>query len=814
MWQDFQLGLRLLWKHRTVMAIAILSLSLGIGANISIFSLTNAVLLRPLPGVPQPGRMIVLTAGRSRDGIFSYPDYVDLASHRRTVELAAMTPDMVSLGRGASTEFVVSEYVSPNYFLVMGVSLAAGTGFVEPETRPVVILGHSLVERLGRGHNLVGQPVQINGYSYEVVGISPPEFHGSSLVSRTEVWIPVTVMQGNARFVRNLSNREVQAFQVIGRLRPRSTIAAAQTETSRVDDELARSFPRLGETKLRVRLRMEALAGIPLFGVRRQIQAVAALLAIVVGLVLVVACANVSNLLLARAVVRRREIAIRLAVGATAARLTRQLLAESFLLALLGTFGGFLISVWTARLIPTFLPRLPGGLNVGLDLHTDWRVFTYTIVLAFVTVLLFGLVPAIRSTRTDLAVSLSSRSVFTPAPAGGTWRLPALRELLVIFQIVFSSVLVIVTGLFILSLRNAEYMDLGFRAAGLLVLRANPDPQGFPASEVPVFFRRAAERISATPGVQSVSSIGYLPLSFINPSWCLEPPQSNLLQPARPRVNYAVIGTGYFSTTRISLLKGREFSDRDSMTSPAAVIINETLAEQFWRGKNPIGATLKVGPDCSRVVEIIGVAGNSKYGSLGESPRPFLYVPFAQQPELWQWRYLLVRASAAPESILPALTRELRQMQPGIGIQSAQTMVEHVNLSLWPARAGAWLFGLFSLLAVCLASAGIYGVVNHAVVERIQEIGIRMALGATRADVLLMILRRSLALAVAGTLVGSLVALVSTRLIARFLYGVKPAAPVLYIALSLFLVVIAVVAAFFPAHRASSVDPISSLRQE
>jgi macrolide transport system ATP-binding/permease protein len=825
--QDLRFGARMLVKQPGFTFIAILTLALGIGANTAIFTLANALLFRP-PAVKQPERLVMANGGRSNGGSFSYPDVQDYQQRSRSFEgLAAFIADPVNVGSGQQNELAVAEYVSANFFTVLGVDAGRGRVFTAEDGRamsatPVAVIGSSLWRRLGQDADIVGKTIAVNQGRYTVIGVAAEGFKGVTGVLQAEVWISLEQAEQHVEgFARQLTDREVCSYQILGRLKPGVALQQAQAELQTIDQALDREFPRAaqaGVNQPRVRpLSLERIAGTALPGLKQQVAPIALLLLAVVGIVLLLACTNVANLLLARAAARRREIAVRLSLGASRFRLIRQLMTESSLLAALGACAGIFIGVWATRLMTTSLPALPffAGLRITIEPAVDGHVLGFTIAVAVLSVLLFGLLPAFQATKPNLITALKVGAEAAARSSTRFNRRVSLRNLLVVAQLSLSLLLLISAGLFVRSLQNASSIDPGFKPDGRLVMWINPTPQKQMPAYTAEFYQRALERVRALPGVQTTSLISYLPISLVTPKWCYagnERATANASQPTRS--GYSVIAPDYFEAIGIPLRQGRDFNLGDTGQTPGVAIVNETLAHRLWPDANPLGRQLRSGKDCSQLLTVVGLAANSQYTTLGEAPQPHLYVPFAQQPEAWGWRNLVIHAPGANEAMLQTVSRELQALAPGVAIQQAQPLNQHLDFSLWPARGGAAVLGSFGLLALVLACAGIFGVMSYTVSQRTQEFGVRMALGAQKQDILTLVLRDGLILIMVGLAIGLSLASLATRLLTLFLYGVSATDQVTFAVISLLLAAAALFASYLPARRATQVDPLAALRHE
>ncbi len=813
--QDLRFGLRLLLARPAFTAVAVLSLALGIGANSTIFSLVDALLLRTLP-VAHPERLVTLyTVDEKNPGLSpsAHLNWRDLRAASRSYSGVLgydWVPMSVTIG-GGEPRVVFGQLASGNYFDLLGIRAARGRTFTADEDAPgagravAVVSDRFWRQRLGADPAAVGRTVLVNHQPVTVVGVAPPEFTGTDVGVQPELWLPMALH----RIVR--PNRDLDWYETrrglfvfaIGRLRPGVSLAAAQAEATGLSRRLQQEYPDDDKGRS-FRLVPLAEATIPA-GLRGGVVAIAGLLLTVVGLVLLVACANVANLLLARAAARRKEIAIRLSIGAGRGRLIRQLLTESVLLALLGGAGGLLFAAWATRGLAAVVAAVPFGVTTKLDLGLDPRVLLFTLGLSLLTGLVFGLVPALQASRPELVGALKSQ---VPPPAGGGRSLSG-RNLLVAAQVAFSLVALIAAGLFLRSLGAAERTDPGFETAKLVTLNFDLGLGGYDPARGQAFLRQMIERVSAVPGVRAatVAQAGPLAGTFLR-SVFLEGQDATK---SGTLIQVNGVGPRYFETLGVPLVRGRSFTAGDREGAPPVVVVNETMAAKLWPGQDPIGKRFRFFGD-KFLVEVVGVARNVKYNTLGEDPQPYIYLPLAQ-------RYdgalaLLARTAGDPAAVLPTVEREVRGMDKGLPITNVATVERVLANGLWAPRVGASLLAVFGLLALVLAAVGIYGVTSFSVARRAREIGIRMALGARRGTVLGMVLGQGMTVVALGLAVGIAVAAAVSRLAAGLLFGISPTDPLAFGATALLLAAVALAANLLPARRATAVDPVTALRQE
>jgi len=813
LWQDVRFGVRRLAHAPGFTAIAVLSLALGIGANTAIFSLVSTILLRPLP-VADPGRVVAVTPvgqGGSEFASFSYPNYVDFRDRNAVFTgFAAHRFAPMSLSRGGNNERVWGYLVSGNYFDLLGVSAARGRVFTQDEDRapgahPVAVLSHGLWQRrFGSDPDLIGKTITLNGHSFTVVGVAPEGFIGTELIFTPELFVPMMMarqIEPGATFLERRGNGVMFTF---GRLKPGVTEAQAAQSLDALAAQLGREYPETNEG-MKVTL---SPPGLILPALRKPIVGFAAILMATVGLVLLIACTNLANLLLARAAARRKEIAIRLSLGARRLRLIRQLLTESVLLAVAGGAVGILLALWLVDLIVGFKPPVDFPLTIALKI--DWRVLGFTLLLSVLTGVLFGLVPALQASRADLVPALKD-----DAGAGGNRR-SRLRGALVVAQVALSLVLLVAAGLFIRSLQRVQVLGPGFETERAVALSIDLGLQGYEEARGREFYRQLIARVEALPGVRAASYINSLPLSLNRNSTNIYVEGMPAARGAlAPEAMNASVWPRYFETMGIPVLHGREFTARDDEGGPRAAVVNEAFARRFWPGQPTaaaVGKRVSTGGPSGNFWEVVGVAKDGKYFSLGEDPQPFIYFPMVRG---YDWpATLVVRTAADPRAVVAGVRGEVRRLDPELPVFDVKTLGEHMRLSLFPLRVGAGVLAGFGALALALAGIGIYGVMSYAVAQRTREIGIRMALGAGRRDVLRLVVGQGMRLALFGLGAGLLGALLLTRLMASVLYGVSATDVATFTAVSVLLALVVFVACYVPAWRATKVDPLVALRYE
>jgi predicted permease len=811
--QDVRFALRQMARKPGITAFTVLSLALGIGVNSSIFSLVNAVLFRDLPG-PRTDELVDVYIGEEGEYQYatsSYPDFKELRDQNGVLSgLAAVNLEVVSWDTGEKAQMLFGEEVSGNYFDLFGVRPAIGRGFLPeedatPGTHPVVVLGHRFWQSSFAGDpRAVGRTVKLNGIDFTVIGVAPEQLKGSFPGLVADFFLPTMMIDALGEHP-NLDDRRARMLFLKGRLAPGKSLEQAQARFTDLEKRLRTAYPE-DDGKLQITVvptrKVVLNPGIdgPIFGV-------AGLLMGIVGLVLLIACSNIANLQLVRVAERRREIAVRLALGAGRGRLLRQLLTESTLLALAGGAVGLLFAVWTARLLVTFKPPLPIPLN--LDVPLDWRVLGFTLGLALITGILCGLAPALRASRPAVVAEIKDDSAGLGAGAG--YRRFGLRNVLVVSQVAISTILLVGAGLFLRSLGNAQSIDPGFQLRKGVVVQVAPGLGGaYKEAEARALYQRILERVRALPGVRSAAMSETLPLGLnIHISRAEIEGQPKPKEGEGIEIDRTGAAPGYFATMGIPVLRGRDFGEQDAPGTARVVIVNETAARRFWPGQDPLGKRLRFG-EKEDWATVIGVARNGKYRTLGEEPRPFVYHSILQAYSSFA---TIVAASGGNErALLAAVRREVNEIDPNLPIFSLKTMTEHMSVMLFPARMGAALLAAFGGLGLLLASIGLYGVVASSVARRTREVGIRMALGARREDVLGLVVREGMLLMGFGLLTGLALAFAASRLLTSMLYGITPADPVTYAVVALTLGLVAFLANLLPARRATEVDPVVALR--
>jgi putative ABC transport system permease protein len=812
--QDLRFGFRTLLKNPGVTAVAIIALALGTGANSAIFSVVNAVLLRPLPYENPDGLVLVWgkNATTSRDAL-SVPDFLDYRNQNSAFrEMAGFAYDDFNLSTGGEPEHIQGSMVSANYFAVLGTKITQGNAFRPEDDQPgagrVAIISNGLWKgRFGSDPNLVGQPILLNGASFIVIGIAPASFQSPNPEDNPQVWVPLSLDGGDILRVPSstspagLSNRRSRFLIGIVRLKPGITPRQAQADCDAIASRLEQQYKdtNSGISTSVVPLREQIIGKIA--------SALMVLLA-AVGFVLLIACGNVANLLLARAAARQKEIAIRTALGAGRLRLIRQLLTESVLLSVVGGALGLLLAYGEIRLLlalnPANIPRLS-------EIEIDGRVLGFTLLIALLTGIVFGLAPALQASKADLNEALKEGA---RGSTGGISR-QRVRNLLVVSEVALTVVLLIGAGLMLKSFSSLQSVNPGFNPANVLTMVVNlPASKYTDDHQAQAFFEQVLNRVELLPGVQAAGAVTGLPLtttSIIRLRFIVdERPPTNASEV--PRGNFRSISHNYFRAMGIALVKGRYFTEQDRDKSPPVVIINETMANRYWQGEDPIGKRLTIPSAGGGSREVVGVVADVKHSSLDTESGVEMYVPFLQKP--FKFMALVIRTSSDPLGSIGAVRNEILSVDKSQPVYDVKTLQQVVSDSVSQPRLYTLLLGIFAGLALTLAAVGIYGVMNYSVVQRKHEIGIRLALGAQRSNILKMVVGQGMLLALIGVALGLTAALILTRVMESLLFGVSARDLTTFLTIPLVLAVVAFLSSYFPARRATCIDPMIALRYE
>jgi predicted permease len=818
LWRDVQFALRTFRRSPAFTAAAVLSLALGIGVNTAIFTLINTLFLNPLP-VDRASELVAVYTVDAKNSSplgnlnqVSFPNYKDFRDTSTVFTgLAAYSfPNPVSAAIGSAPEQLFCEMVTGNYFQVLGIQPARGRFFGPDDDRvpggsPVLVLSNNLWQRrFGGSPDVIGRTIVLNGTPFTVVGVGPDGFHGVNSLFGPDGWVPMTMYEQilPASLRDWIKERRALLFNLAGRLKPGVTIDQARANLSGIAKALEQAYPEPNEGRSTA---LRPLTEATIFpGLREGLMAGTAVLMTIVSLVLLIACSNVANLLLARATSRRQEIAVRLALGASRRRLVRQLMTESLILGFMGGACGLVVALWTRNLIWSTRPPF-FALNF-VDPQLDARVWAFALTVSTVTSLIFGLVPALAASRADVVTAIKDQS----RAAGRRRRRFGLGNMLIVGQVAFSLVALITAALFLRSSRDAAKIDPGFDTDHVALMLVSPGQGGYDPDHSQQFFQAVSARVGAIPGVRKVSWASNLPLfGGLSRSVFIEGHEQDK-QMAGILTLVNAVDVGYFETTGIALLSGRDFTAADRTGSVPVAIINDTMARKFWPNQSAIGKRFRFYTERD-YREVVGVAKTVKYVTLGEAPQSAAYYPLRQSAN--DAMALYVRAAGGDAAaVLGPVQREIRKFDSNVPIQSPQRVRDVIDQSLWAVNLGAALFAVFGALALALACVGLYGVMAYSVGQRTQEIGLRMALGAGPRAVLRLVLQQGLTLVGAGVALGVAGALGVSQLIQSLLFG-SARDPLSFIGASVALVAVAAMASFLPALRASRVDPLVALRE-
>ncbi|MGC1463722.1 MAG: ABC transporter permease [Terracidiphilus sp.] len=807
--RDFVYSIRRLDKHRGVTAVAVLSIGLGIGANATIFSMVSRFVLQPAP-VGDPSTLMAFYS--TQDGglccgnAFSLPVYKDIREQAKSFSGTAAIYDLLpaSIGGSGEPERVWGQAVTTNFFDVTQIPLVLGRGFIDGEDRePAVVLSAGLWQRRFNGdRQIVGKPVMLSGRTFTVVGVAPAAFHSVDQILNAQFWVPLGNASQLVPFLTDQNARDFHWLSVVGRLGPGVTRTQAKAELNTLAQRFAQSYPNTDKGAGFV---FEQAGTLPPRE-RGTVLVFLSALTIVVLLVLTIAGANVANILFAQAASRQRDMAVRLALGATRWRLQRQLLFESLLLGLGGGLLGVMLSLWATKSLSSF--HVPAPVPLDLSIRVDWRVLLYSFVLSGISGLLLGMAPAWAASRPLLANSLKGED--TLARPG---RRISLRSVLVVAQIAMSLVLLCVTGLFLRSLESAASINIGFQSQNLLLMSVDPRVHGYTSEKTVAFLTELEQRVVGLPGVQAAVVTDVVPLSGGNRSDGFSVDGQAGTNARTANAELYMVEPGYFETMGIPRIAGRDFGG-ETATGPKTAIVNRAFAERVFGGANPIGYHVSGG---GTTYEIVGVAGNIKSRTLGEDLRPVLYRRLAQNigsdPSLMGYT-LVVHTAGNAAAIKEAVRRQIHLLDPALAVYNEETMEEHVRSAFFLPHLAATLFGTFGFIGLVLAAVGLYGVMSYAVSRRTREIGIRMALGARPGAVERLVLRQSLVLIFIAIALGWPAAWMLAKLAASSLYGIQPHDALTFAMAPPFLIVIALAASWIPARRAASIDPMQALRTE
>jgi predicted permease len=818
--QDIRYALRAMRKSPGFTAVAIITLALGIGANTAIFTVVNAVFFNPIP-VKDAQRLVniyTIDPGVSSRGFtympISLPNGQDIQRDIPAfsgVSIYAFGGVGVSMTVNGQPDRYAADSVTANYFEVLGVPAALGRTFRPEEgqegSAPVVVLSHGLWERkFAANPNVIGQTVLLNGQGFTIIGVAPAGFQGPTSLGGPDMWVTMAMHdQIFSGLLKNLfKERRALFFAAVARLKDGANLEQARQQLKSLGTNLEQAFPAANKGRTFVAIPLLQASVGPDF--RSFLSLVGFVLMTIVGLVLLIACANIANLLLSRAAVRKREISIRLAMGASRSRIVAQLLTEATVLAMAGGGLGLGLAVLGRDLLWHFRP--PFLANSNLTLPLDGHVLLFTLLIALATGVIFGLVPALQSSRPDLVSELKERTG-TEMFSG---RIFSVRNVFIMVQVGLSLIALIGAGLFLMSMRNAQHMEPGFDTHNLGMITFDVGSLNYEASRVKEFQRRVLEVVQATPGVRAATLSSSMPL--VNGGFG----RSIFPEGSDPNANrngmfaqVSNVSHDYLQTMGIPLLRGRNFDSSVREDSPRVVVINESAARRFWPNDEAIGKRFKFfGEDAW--VQVIGIARDSKYNTLGEDPTPYMYLPLVQYPN--PAVTVFFRTGPETSSMLPTLRASVQELDHNLPLTNVWPIGEVFSRALWAPRFGAGLLATFATLAMLLCAVGIYGVVSYTVGQRVREIGVRLALGAQQRDVLLMVLRQSAVTMAVGLAVGLVVSFALARFIVSLLFGVSANEPLAFLAIALVLGTVGILASYIPARRAAKVDPMVALHYE
>ncbi|HEX9344825.1 MAG TPA: ABC transporter permease [Candidatus Acidoferrum sp.] len=805
--QDLRFGLRMLRRSPGFSLLAILCLTLGIGANAAVFSWVEGILFRPYPAVTHQEQLFALTGtARGEPELTSWPDILDLQRSCTLIDSFIVTKIMgTSLSIGDRAEVTTGSIVSANYFDAIGVHPILGRGFEPGEdagrnAHPVTVISYQLWKgRFKSDPQIIGKSQRLNNVVHTIVGVAPEGFYGTFVGWAMQFWVPASMEENFEGGGYKLEDRGARWIEAYVRLKPGVTRVQAQQEISAAAKQLEADFP---DTNRGRGIRLWPLWQTPFNNANTLLPTLEIMLA-VVAFVLLIACANVGNLLLVRSFARRHEMTVRLAIGAGRGRLLKQLFTEGLILSAFGAAGGLLVAHWCRHALVLLFPAR-GGVAMHLPGEIDWRVLALSAGVCLIATLLLGLIPATQTSKIDLAGALKSDSAGVVGGGGRAW----VRSGLVVMQVSLSFVLLVGAGLLLQSLQKIRNTGPGFSTRNVLDTAVNLVPAGYDAPRAQSFQDELLQRVKTLPGVESAAFARMRPLSYGSFSSTViavdgyQPPPEE-----QPTVEYNEVGPEYFATMGIPLVSGREFTRADDEKAALVAVVNETMAAKYWRGKNPIGERVQVK---SRWMQVVGVAKDSKYQSVREAPKPFFYVPLRQN--FSRGAGLFIRTPLSPGTMATALAREVHALDGNLALYEVITLQEQVDRSTSPRQVAVTLVGILGGLALLLAAIGLYGVMSYAVSQSTRELGLRMALGADASNLLRLVMWRGLALAAAGVVLGATVALGLTRLLGSLLYKVSPRDPLAFGSAFVVMAIAALAACLLPAWRATRTDPARALR--
>ncbi len=808
--QDLRFGLRMLRRSPGFSLLAILCLTLGIGANAAVFSWVEGILFRPYPLVSHQEQLLALTGtarGESGPTGISWPDLLDLERSSTLIDSFIVNKIMgTTLSVGDRAERMTGSIVSANYFDAIGVHPILGRGFESGEdvgrnAHPVTVISYQLWKgKYKRDPQIIGKTERLNGVIHTIVGVEPEGFYGTFVGWAMQFWVPASMEEIFEAGGYKLEDRGARWIEAYVRLKPGATQAQAQAQISAAAKRLEAEYP---ETNRGRGIELWPLWQTPFNNAGTLLPTLEIMITVVV-FVLLIACANVGNLLLVRSFARRHEMTVRLAIGAGRGRLLKQLFTEGVILSAIGAGAGLLVAHWCRHALVLLFPAR-GGVAMHLPGEIDWRVLALSAGVSVIATLLLGLVPAMQTGKIDLAGALKSDSAGVVGGGGKAW----VRSGLVVVQVSLSFVLLVGAGLLLQSLQRIRNTSPGFSTRGVMVTAVDLVSAGYDVQRAQNFQDELLDRVKALPGVESAAFARMTPLSY--GSFSSTPIAVDGYQPTpeeQPTAQYNEVGPDYFRTMGIPLVSGREFTRADDEKAALVAVVNETMAAHYWRDRNPIGERLQVK---GRWMQVVGVAKDSKYQSVREAPMPFFYV--SRRQNFSRGGGLHIRTPLSPETMATVLGREVHALDPDLALYEVITLQEQVDRSTSPQQVAVTLVGVLGGLALLLAVIGLYGVMSYAVSQSARELGLRMALGAGASNLLRLVMKRGLALTAGGVALGAAVALGLTRLLGNLLYNVSPRDPLAFGSAFLVMTIAALAACLLPAWRATRTDPVQALRE-
>jgi predicted permease len=809
LFQDVRYSVRALRNSPGFAVIAVLTLALGIGANTTIFSWINSTLLNPIPGVKDTSRIVTPFLGTepADPNVFSYPDYVDLRERNHSFEgLAASSMEPVNLTGHGKPERVWGCLVSANYFDMLGLHPILGRGFVpaddqKPLGAPYAVISYRFWQtHFGGDRGIIGRTINLDQHPYAIIGVTPPLFQGNQTGLRVEIWVPLMMQQQLKSSFQRLERRDISWLILTGRLKKGVTREQSEAEMNGLFAQLVRDFPI--DHKGRTHITVSPLWRAP-FGANGYLYILLPILMAISGAVLLLACANVANLQLVRGVSRQREIAIRLSLGANRAKLVRQMLVESGVLAIIGGAFAVFLTLWTSTLFAKFMP--PSELPIVLDVPTDGRVLAVAFVISILTAVFFGLLPALRSSKMEPAAVLKADGV----TASASRHKARLASGLVVAQISLSLLLLVCAGLFIRAFDKTQRFDLGFNPDHVLLATFDLFPAGYKAEDGIAFERQLMTKLNTIPGMESATLADWVPLGFDSSSLWVEPEGYQPQQHESMEVGQTSVGPDYIKTMQIPLAAGRFFTFDDTAKTQDIAIVNEAFAARYWPGQDAIGKRLKADGAWRTIV---GITHNTQTNDLSETAQPFLYLPLLQ--DYSHTVTIHARVTGNPLTYASAIENTVHELNADLPVYDVNTLKARVQVVTTNQRIGGTFVGCFGLLALALAAIGIYGVIAYTTRQRTQEIGIRMALGAQQKEIFDLILGQGVRLTFIGVALGLVLSLLLTRFLRSLLFGVTTTDPLTFAVVIALLSAAALIACYLPARRAMLIDPIESLRHQ